>query len=45
MRWVGQEARMEEVTNAYKICIEKPEGKICRFEEIGVEWRIKLNRY
>jgi hypothetical protein len=46
VRWAGNELRMAEMRNAYKILIGKPEGKrprrrpICRLEDnIGIDIR------
>jgi hypothetical protein len=35
MRWVGHAVRMDEMRNAYKNLVEKPEGK----RPIGTPWR------
>jgi hypothetical protein len=41
IRWVEYEARREEMRNAYKILVGKPEG-MDHSEELGVD-KVKVN--
>jgi hypothetical protein len=43
MRWAGQVARMEEMRNACKISVRKPEGKD-HSEHLGVDVKIVRGR-
>jgi hypothetical protein len=41
MKWIGHVPSMEDMKNAYKILVEKPEGKIT-LEQLDVDGRITL---
>jgi hypothetical protein len=43
MRWTGHMVRMGKLRNAYKILVEKPEGKR-PFKDLGVVGRIVSKR-
>jgi hypothetical protein len=44
MRWVGHVESMQEISNACKILVVKPDGRVLS-EDLGVGGRITLKRF